>query len=62
MIPSGPESAKFLTAEEKITAVNRLKADAVGTDEGGHTKMKHVVQALKSPHVLGCSLGFLMAK
>jgi len=62
MIPSGPETAKFLTEEEKITAVNRLLADAVGTTEGGRTRFKHVWQALTSPHVIGCGFGFFLSK
>lgn len=62
MIPSGPESAKWLTEEEKITAINRLKIDAAGTNEGGGTKLKHILQALTSPHVIGCSFSFVMAK
>lgn len=62
MIPAGPETAKFLTEEEKVTAVNRLLADSVGTSEGGRTRFKHVWQAFSSPHVLGCGLGFFLSK
>ena len=62
IIPNGPRTAKFLTEEQKILAVNRLRVDAAGTDEHGTTKLKHILQALKSPHVIGCGLGFCMGK
>ena len=39
-------------------AVNRLRVDSAGTTEGGHTRWKHVRQALLSPHVLACGVGF----
>ncbi|KEF60355.1 uncharacterized protein A1O9_01915 [Exophiala aquamarina CBS 119918] len=61
IIPSGPETAKFLTEEEKATAVTRLLADAVGTSERGRTQFKHVWQALTSPHVIGCGFGFFLS-
>ncbi|KEF54916.1 uncharacterized protein A1O9_09359 [Exophiala aquamarina CBS 119918] len=60
LIPRGPETAKFLTEEEKKTAVNRLLVDSAGTAELGKTSLKHIVQALKSPHVLGCAFGFYL--
>lgn len=62
LIPRGPETAKFLTEEEKKTAVNRLLVDSAGTNELGKTQLKHIVQALKSPHVLGCAFGFYLTK
>jgi MFS family permease len=61
-IPAGPEAAKFLTEEEKIVAVDRLRVDSAGTSEGQSTKFKHVWQALGSVHVLGCGLGFFFGK
>lgn len=61
-IPNGPQDAKFLNQQERETAIARLKVDAAGTDEGGKTKWKHIKQAFKSPHVLGCSIGFLLGK
>jgi len=61
-IPSGPETARFLTEEEKAVAVDRLRVDSAGTSEGNGTRMKHVWQALSSVHVLGCGLGFFFGK
>jgi hypothetical protein len=57
-IPKGPETAKFLSDEEKVVAVNRLRIDSAGTTESGRTRWKHVRQALSSTHVLVCGLGF----
>jgi hypothetical protein len=62
MLPSGPETATFLTEEERTTAVNRLLVDSAGTAEMGRTSWKHVMQALSSPHVLGCAIGFYFTK
>lgn len=62
LIPSGPETAKFLTQEEKVVAVDRLRIDSAGTTEGNSTKPKHIWQALTSVHVLGCGLGFFFGK
>lgn len=39
-------------------AVDRLRVDSAGTTEAGQTKWKHVRQALLSPHVLACGVGF----
>ncbi|RFU27613.1 hypothetical protein B7463_g8741, partial [Scytalidium lignicola] len=60
LIPAGPVEARFLSDDEKTVAVNRLRVDAAGTTEQG-TKLKHVLQAMKSPHTLGCGLGFFFA-
>lgn len=62
LIPRGPETAKFLTEEERTTAVNRLLVDCAGTAELGKTSLKHIWQALSSPHVLGCAFGFYLTK
>ena len=62
LIPSGPENAKFLTLEEKVVAKDRLRLDFAGTAERYRMDAKHVKQALKSPHTLGCALGFLLIK
>ncbi|KAH8801421.1 major facilitator superfamily domain-containing protein [Xylogone sp. PMI_703] len=58
IIPAGPAQARFLSEEEKVVAVDRLRVDSAGTTEQGHTKLKHVILAMKSPHTLGCGLGF----
>ncbi|KAK5061243.1 hypothetical protein LTR84_007785 [Exophiala bonariae] len=62
VIPNGPDDARFLSQEERQTALNRLQVDAAGTNEGGKTKWKHIKQALTSPHVLGSGLGLLLGK
>jgi hypothetical protein len=62
LIPRGPETAKFLTEEERTTAVNRLLVDSAGTAELGKTSFKHIKQALSSPHVLGSAFGFYLTK
>jgi hypothetical protein len=62
-IPKGPVEAKFLTEEEKIVAVDRLRLDAAGTSENSaKTKWKHIWQAISSPHTLVCGLGFFFGK
>ncbi|KAB5585769.1 permease of the major facilitator superfamily [Coniochaeta sp. 2T2.1] len=58
LIPAGPTEAKFLSPEEKVVAVDRLRLDSAGTTEHAKTSMKHVLIALCSPHTLGCGLGF----
>lgn len=60
IIPRGPETAKFLSEEEKSVAIDRLRVDSAGTTEGGRTRWKHVRQALLSTHVLACGVGFFL--
>lgn len=59
---AGPVNAKFLSSEEKVVAVDRPRLDSAGVTEQGKTKFKHIIQALCSPHTLGCGLGFFFGK
>ncbi|KAB8259489.1 hypothetical protein BDV32DRAFT_159253 [Aspergillus pseudonomiae] len=40
-IPSGPESARFLTESQKRVAVDRMRIDSAGTTEHSQTKFRH---------------------
>ncbi|GAB1199673.1 hypothetical protein APSETT444_009030 [Aspergillus pseudonomiae] len=57
-IPSGPESARFLTESQKRVAVDRMRIDSAGTTEHSQTKFRHVVQGLTTPPVIFCAFGF----
>jgi len=48
LMPTGPESAWFLTPEERHVAVHRLEKDRLSKD-GTDFKMYQLVEALKDP-------------
>ncbi|EIT74764.1 permease of the major facilitator [Aspergillus oryzae 100-8] len=57
-IPSGPETARFLTESQKQVAVDRMRIDSAGTTEHSRTTFRHVVQGLTTPPIVFCALGF----
>ncbi|KAL4795358.1 major facilitator superfamily domain-containing protein [Aspergillus venezuelensis] len=58
VIPSGPQTAKFLTPEERKIAVERIQLDAAGTDEHSRTTLRHIIQGLTNLPIVACALGF----
>ncbi|UDD59238.1 hypothetical protein AFCA_006659 [Aspergillus flavus] len=61
-IPSGPETARFLTESQKQVAVDRMRIDSAGTTEHSRTTFRHVVQGLTTPPIVFCALGFFFGK
>ncbi|KAL4956290.1 major facilitator superfamily domain-containing protein [Aspergillus filifer] len=58
IIPSGPQTAKFLTLEQRKVAVERIQLDAAGTDEYSRTRLRHVIQGMTNLPIVACALGF----
>ncbi|KAL4909655.1 hypothetical protein BDW74DRAFT_186182 [Aspergillus multicolor] len=57
-IPSGPDTAQFLTESQRRIAVERIRLDAAGTSEHSRTTFRHVAQGLTTLPIVACALGF----
>ncbi|KAL4879975.1 major facilitator superfamily domain-containing protein [Aspergillus karnatakaensis] len=57
-IPSGPETARFLTEAQRKVAVQRIQLEAAGTSEHSRTTVRHVIQGLTTLPIVACAVGF----